>query len=75
MGYSRPDALLCEHLGGTLSEVAGVARAGLDTYFTRLHRGQGDVSKELSTGRRSQVEGGPPQIGVFLGKADWEVRS
>lgn len=43
----RPEALLCIHLGGTLSEGVSIAWLGLDTDFGSLHWSQSDVSKEL----------------------------
>lgn len=64
--YLRPKALLCVHLGGTLSQGVGIAWLGLDTHFACLHGSQGNVSKELCTSRGCQVEGCPPQVSIFL---------
>lgn len=50
VAHLRPEPLLCEHLGGTLSEGVGVARLGLDTNLDSLHGSQSNVSKELCTG-------------------------
>lgn len=46
----RPQPLLCEHLGDTLSEGVCVAGLGLDPDFDSLHGSQSDVSKELCAG-------------------------
>lgn len=68
----RPEALLCIHLGGTLSEGVSIAWLGLDTDFGSLHWSQSNVSEELCASWGSQVQGGSPQVRILLLVTQWE---
>ena len=61
-----PEALAPVQLGEALPHVVGPAGLCLDADLQGLPRSQGNVSKELSTGRCRQIQRGPPQVGILL---------